>query len=195
MRYAWHITNELHLHALVSIIGSSVGITAIWENGLVVGQPLPSPTIATSITTQSTSSGALVTFEHSSGMFMASIGQGWPRNTALRAWSPILTGHYSSNGKFFGSVTISQNVQKPNNGICTQSRLSRVPAFSEYSLKLVVSEWNQYMLHIDSVVKFLHIYWEIVPIINSVMFFIYIYCTAILHICFVQFCTIFAARM
>ena len=78
MRYAWHITNELHLLALVSIIGSSVGITAIWENGLVIGQPLPSPTLSTSITAQATSSGALVTFEHSSSMFMASLGQGWP---------------------------------------------------------------------------------------------------------------------
>ena len=101
MRYAWHIANELHLHALISIIGSSVGITAIWENGLVVGQPLPSPTPTTSITAPSTSSGALVTFEHSSSMFMASLGQGWPWNTALRAWSPVLTGQYSSNGKFF----------------------------------------------------------------------------------------------
>ena len=94
MCYAWHITNELHLHALMSIIGSSVGITAIWKNGLVVGQPLPSPALTTSITAPSTSSGALVTFEHSSSMFMASLGQGWPGNTALR-------GPYSSNGKFF----------------------------------------------------------------------------------------------
>ena len=50
MRYSWHITTELHLHTSISIVGSSVGIAAIWENGIVVGQPLSPPTLTSSIT-------------------------------------------------------------------------------------------------------------------------------------------------
>jgi len=104
MRHLWHVHNELYLHTIISIIGPSVGITPIWDGVVAAGIPLTCTSSDLAFHSPLTDSGASVAFEHSSCMFMASLGQGWPWDTALRAWSSLSQGSYSPDGRTFRPV-------------------------------------------------------------------------------------------
>ena len=97
MRYSWHITNELHLHALISIIGSSVCIAAIWENGLVVGLRRRRGVRGTLLATRGPAPGSGLTRRHSDSQAL--------RPGRLRQLSSSFEWRPVSEGRSHGSST------------------------------------------------------------------------------------------